>query len=374
MHQTQDSAAQIRTFFEPAVGRWARFSAYEVVDGYIRPCADASYELYDPWTHYYDIRREGKTDETPLESFVYLAERLKFKPARWPEVYVLTDESEGEVLAWCARYGLLGVLPHITHLVTLPTRWDTVPNISAPDAFIVPSVVRFIRTNIGWTARTTSSLMRTEGTPKPGKRGELLPAKFQDGTGVIIGDLRGHQLRIERLDETWSRFFPDVQSDDRLTYQYPMPLSDGFWQQYAEPVADFANAATELLTAVTALRALRPIQSLTEDERYDLAYGRDVLHALVSSVKPVLGFGEDGRPEMRWASGSLIGSIAMMALEDVSQGSLLRRCAVCGRAFATRDARAIYCTARCRRTSQKRASRARAKQREAGMDATSKHD
>ena len=77
-------------------------------EGAIRPALEAGLREYDPWAGFWD-RGSGRVSQPPHVQLVNLARRL---PSPYPEgrSLELTDGEERDLLRWCARYGLLGIV------------------------------------------------------------------------------------------------------------------------------------------------------------------------------------------------------------------------------------------------------------------------
>ena len=108
------------------------------------------------------------------------------RPPKWICSLVhLRRESERRILDWCVKYGLLGILQHRLFQVVLPARNG--------------AQVEYSRTSIGWAV--VERMRENPSTPI------LAPH-------AVVQPLRGVGLTVERLSETWARFFPGVQAED----------------------------------------------------------------------------------------------------------------------------------------------------------------
>jgi hypothetical protein len=282
----------------------------------------------------------------------------------------LSSTGEAQLLEWCARYGLLGVLLHRTAMVTFPPRWE--PADPAPDQRtgkepLWPVQCCDVRTNAGWDARREVPLAKGIHDLKriAKQRGRIIPHKDRPPwcrpAGVIIQGLKTGEWRQEPLTATWARFFPDIPVKNRETYAYPSPGTDKFWRLYAEPIEDFLGAASILRTALEELARSQPWDTASKADRVWIMHGRDLLHVLTASIAPAMFLRRDGIWEQRWIAPSLLGSFAGMALQDLTEQRRLLRCAnaTCRRLFVTAAWQAQYCSERCRYTVQKRGYRQR---------------
>src|SRR5215831_7766031 len=105
-------------------GIWWRFSAYRLLDGYIRPARGAKLTTYDPWSENLNARSKKRAPAYVVLLDLVKAFRLRATMEKGVEQSVLTPESRDALLEWCSRNGLLGVLPHAAVRVTLAPRWE----------------------------------------------------------------------------------------------------------------------------------------------------------------------------------------------------------------------------------------------------------
>ena len=165
---------------------------------------------------------------------------------------------------------------------------------------------------------------------------------------VMLEDVHRGILSVGSLkDEVW-RFFPRVSADQAETYQYPLPLGERFWTEYAEPVADFVLGAAEFARAVRNLNARRKATQLE---------GLRTLHAMTGAVRVALEPGPKRTYRQVWRSPSLLASFALMLLQDLAEQAPLYQCAVCNTLFTSKSRRAKYCSPKCRNTANKRIQR-----------------
>src|SRR6266581_4208348 len=113
-------------------GGWWRFSEYEIHDGAIKPARNAKFERYDPW-EIYGTSEWNTTISRPYQSLMGLVLSLgavfdehtvtwRLRNKRFIEGSLTSDE-QAEVLDWCSRFGLLGILPHLAVTIQLPLRF-----------------------------------------------------------------------------------------------------------------------------------------------------------------------------------------------------------------------------------------------------------
>src|SRR5688572_22191941 len=103
-------------------GRWWKFDRYVVNDGAIQPAPDAQLQRFDPWSMHRKNGGKHRTVPTHYESLLTLSRRLTFTPGT-NSAYLPTEESIDLVKDWCSEFGLLGILPVQTEMITLPPGW-----------------------------------------------------------------------------------------------------------------------------------------------------------------------------------------------------------------------------------------------------------
>jgi hypothetical protein len=349
------------TPFDVITGCWYRFDQYELRDGLIRPADGAVGEWYDPWDDFRLSREPGSTSEPPYQSLLNAMDNVS-----WP----LQPARADGLLAWCEEYGLLGVLPHQVLMVT------TAPAVVSLEPTPVIGLNRCFRTNLrflreqppGWLSVQQQSKPQLENHGGLSKRGqvpqELVPRTWPSPHVLMtsLEPLPGHAPWSEEpLSQTWARFFPDVPQEHWETYRYPTPLTEDFWRQYAEPLDQFARAASILRRAFDGLREDQAANAASAPS-WELPQPRHEawlsINSLVSSVSPALEFSSDGKPHQEWQAPSLIAHFAMMLLFDVTECRRLLSCAACDRLFTAKSPKARYCSDRCRERMQKRRYRA----------------
>ena len=207
---------------------------------------------------------------------------------------------------------------------------------------------QFARTAEGWTTydQRRYSPKYDYVSKKPVRRGKLLPKDKTPGgwpgPNVLTQPLDEEIYRHESFGRAWHRFFPGVPRNVAETHRYPAPLSDPFWEAYAEPVEDFFEAAVQLR------KALALLKDATEAGSQDLGRirrGMDILHALTRTVRPTL-LPSDGVLRQEWLSTSLLGTLAMMALLDLTEQRRILTCETCGGVFVTKAPGTLLALAR----------------------------
>ena len=340
----------------PVTGGWWRFSEYEARDS--PKAARVGPELRD----YFRYIRPTPT-----------AKLTQFDASIGPQdggtavdvdaILKLDLNSEDEILKWCAKYGLLGILPEQASLIRLPARYEVPPGLPDSRTLLRAQVV-YVKTHIGWKGVDKTSIGPKSPVLElePGETAEKyvepegLPASLE--ASVLTTSALFSEEIIERgLAEGLSMYFPDVADDDRLSYDYPMPLSDRFWFEYGESLGSFRNAVIQFRTMLENLKDIWPLDSAPEEALRNLVFGRNQLHAILSA-RPALGLGVDGF-EPKWAFSSLLAMFALAAHMNLVGGKAVRQCQRlrCRRLFMTPVKTKRYCSERCRRSEEKARNR-----------------
>ncbi len=320
---------------------WARFSRYEIRDGYIRPVDQAALEVY---TLSPDLREpDGRTAYESLAEVVQSGRRTV--------TGALTEETEAALVCWCQRFGLLGVLLQQVHTVVFPPQ--VVPDDDPGWAGV--NRQRLLRTSSGWQLLSDTEI--DEGLASAG-----------DGY-VLLRPLVGSEVTSEDITKTWGTFFPSIPPEARSRYPYPHPADERFFRIYAEPIDMFFHAAdllTGALDTVAVAKATKPTKSGLSSTFAEAVHTLSELAGQAgTSFVPM----KDGAVCESWVSPSLLAVLARMALRDLSVGQSVRVCEnrSCQKLYTSAAYQSRYCSARCRQTVNKRAVRraARAKRSKA---------
>jgi hypothetical protein len=169
---------------------------------------------------------------------------------------------------------------------------------------------------------------------------------------ALMMNLNGSVIEEEPLDKSWADHFPDVPYGERVTFPYPHPATQEFWDMYSEPVSEFVLAAWLLVNGLEAINA--------PANRNAPAAGALRLAHLASYGVPYLSRERDGSYRQHWIAGSLLSAMAFMAMEDIA-GNLLHQCLTCRTFFLSEAYQAEYCSPKCRNTMQKRRYRKKLK-------------
>jgi hypothetical protein len=336
-------------------GGWWRFNQYEIRDGAITPGRNATLEWYDPWEIYRRSQWNADT-QPPYQSLVTLGLSLGAvfhkRLVMWQladkrfEEGSLTFSEQTEVLHWCSRFGLLGVLPHTAVTIQLPLRFG--PHVGKGLHFerehvrvngrwirrmiavCTPEVAerhRFLKKDVKLLWKNDPTLGRLV---RKSDRNYRVPTVFFQKQRGLTAD-RDESLPLAHI---LHRFFPEFQ-DEGYQFECPLPLTPEFWKIYSERVEDFIKHAVAFLTAVEPVLSRRP--------RTDLA----PLECLIEPVGTSLSFASNGDVQEQWVCPSLLSSFARMALQDTWAGMRILRCDCCGKPFVTSRYQSLYCSEAC---------------------------
>lgn len=314
-HGPQRTARPPRAAVKVGDGWWPRFSRYEIVDGYIRPTADATLQRYELWV------QPGKAHESLTNIIRQDVDR------------------DAAILAWCREYGLLGVLLHRVERVTFPVSANDDGSQNQATLRRIPQ---------GWQHGGTSSLGEPLNSVAP--------------VGVTLHGLTTTDTSVEPI-EAWTRFFPSIRTDgiDGAAFPHPNnPHDERFWRLYAEPLEDFISAAGVISDAMMTIAAARTDASPSDERRLDpplqkigrydplsdYAFAIAKLNACATSIRLFAQPQRDGTVTIRWRAHTLFASLALSALQNMASGRMPLLCP-CGELFTTTAWQGRYCSTRC---------------------------
>lgn len=341
--------------------------------------ADEESTATEPWLEFEQWRTEKPSEAVaPYQDLLDLAAqcdesvRAEEKQKKLLEREKARPKLEAEITDWCTKHGLLGILPQRIQSVYHQPTWER-----NKSRTLVPTIKSAHRTSLGWQEsstvevdRWTELLQRNLDKLKP-KEGEPVftrnappnwPSDWIEVTPFTMNEMDIAQVikyRRWRNRECPSiastahfdqYFFPAAESGDPLSL-FPLPGSEHFWDRYREPLAEFVIAATRFASGAKAYVQLneRPADALDGDELYAL----DFFQALSRSVG--LGAPAEGQEyaPMTFAP-SLLAAYAYMITLDMARLKLVMVCPECGKLFASRARRVIYCSVRCQSRVSKR--------------------
>lgn len=347
--RTEESFTSVDQLFSG--GRWWRHTEYVLRDGYLRPTANSRLEVYDAWARYRTTRKErAQTADGRDDDWI---------PPYAELVNLHKDLDPRLILEFSRKYGLLGSLLHQTQAVTLAPRW-----VALEDGQLrVPGQRQMIRINTGWIEKRSlfrpSTLGQAVGSPE--LEGTLVPTDQAPDAwarvGVLQRDLRLPDFHFGTVRECWAKYFPDVPAGEAETFDYPFPLSEGFWATYAEPYPSFLDSLQVLSQALWELSHHKPKGEGDAEDEDHVRMGVKLLHTLVAPASASIVPMRDGTFAQQWVCNSLLSSFAMMALHDLTESRRVRACAECGRMFVSQHPKALYCREKCRWVRVKRTQR-----------------
>lgn len=351
--------------YDVSEGKWWRFKRYEVVGGFIRPTRDAALEEYDPWEEYSRSLITKEKTEPPFLSLTQLIDSIDppsgsaTKPAK---------EREQEIINWCNKYGLLGLLPQNSLVAALRARWET-QKVNPPDRpRLLPTTHTLTRINYGWKSEWGAVLDGPDEF-RLSRKDQIVPDEYVpiglQRPGVLERALGGSRFQWTSFTDSWGLFFPDVPLEDRESFRYPIPLSKEFWGRYAEPIQLFRAAAVMFRDTLRVLTSVDGSGSLADAnplEKVRISDAADVLDSFLSPVAPTLQSDASGYWRQTWVCGSLLSSFAMMVFRDLTEGiNRIRSCRRprCRRIYVTSAYHSQYCSDGCRWAAQKQRFRDR---------------
>jgi hypothetical protein len=187
------------------------------------------------------------------------------------------------------------------------------------------------------------------------------------------GEVFGESVTGEHFyqsEDYWKKFFPGRVDDFEM-----LPLSDEFWSAYAEPFDDFLQVARWFANAIDAVGAPEGSPVIEKEElksntgkilrpevRLDRSEAIDRLNRLSSGVTPVVTLNHKDYGQS-WQSHSMLGYLAMQALQDLLGGERILLCAHCGHTFRSAHHSVRFCSIICANRQHKREQRKRDKRK-----------
>ncbi len=340
-------------------GTWFRFQRYELSQGYLRPAKGAALEEYDPWAEYTEQvwNRELVEERPPNLTFLEIGARARQLGA---QAYLSPpDNFIKQICEWCSHWGLLGLLPHQVDRVELAYEGSEPKNLS-----FLPQRTVHIRTDWGWDTQKICILPNERGRTETKVHLRRLDTGWRE-MEPIQGTIPNGQ------EPEWCQYFPSIPEAERATYEYPVPMSKVFWGLYQEPLVRFVRVARELSGIVESLSTLRPVKpqmkqrvtsahvshpvTMSSFHRDQVTANQRDLQHFLACVRPTTVMTDVGDYEFRWLSSSLLGSLALMCLLDLTN-TRIGRCEKqgCGRFFRSNRSEAKYCSSKCKAAEKQR--------------------
>ena len=378
---------------QPETQKWWRWSEYEVTDGSIRPSAGATLDRYAPWANYtWAAEHPARDRKAPYQRLVDVLATIEAEESSDN----LGPAGEEALLGWCKEYGLLGILPQHTQMVMLHPRLarpdsdlEAALRKSSPEEFddddepwpTQPVRCSYLRIGAGWQllvhAEVGSGTMtfshslssdplvtNQEADPPDFGLVDCGPLPHDEdligwpSSGVLSTEGWELGCGILPLESGWSTYFPQRGVDDPVL----PPLSQEFWQHYAEPIFEFMAGARVIRAAMETFAPQEPSNRRTRNpadgtsRAVNRMEGRQSLYALLATVSPIV-VQRAGAFEQSWEAPSLIGMFAAMIMQDLLGGRTFRWCSVCGGVFTSGAHAAAYCSNTCRWRHNKRVAR-----------------
>jgi hypothetical protein len=303
-----------------AIGqRWWRFTRYEIRGGRICPAKGADLVEYDPFAH--SSEAQGKRAMTAYSDL--------FQAVEQGSAGRQTLKRQEALLEWCGKNGLLELLLHGLEWIAIPMGRLAYDTVYSPTA-------------IGWESR---NVLRRE-LFLSGDRPDRPPvARFKTSP---TGEAATYTLD----SEPWMRFFK-VNRRKEKHYFFAPPTSAEFRRHYVEPVDSFVAAARSLKQAAENLEKSREVEA-----KRARRWGERELNSLLSAVGVAVTWDTSTRSYQQvWTTRSLLGTLALQLLEDLSAGRRLASCDVCATVFVGTGSHERFCSKRCYWTWHKRVTR-----------------
>jgi len=339
-------------------GNWNRWSRYDLMNGVVVPADGAELQEYDPWEAFRANVGKYRTVEQPYTALLELHRHLKntesenvrfSRRSRGPQ-----NDADHLILEWCNRHGLLGLLPVLSNSIRLPATISSdehgEPTLEKCHYFRDGGVWlerRFLREPLDAQAIEAEARQLTDERPKP---------------GLTWFEWTSHTYEERALDHVRPFFSATPFSSlgkVRERIQPPCPHFPGFWECYTEPVWEFAYWCEMFALAVDHMSKWEAGGTNVE-RTLEVVDSYWALDGLAQSVAPRFSFNpERNTLDEERVSAGLLGSYALMFLWDRVERRRALRCQNCHAYFVSDEARARYCTPRCRNTAQSRRYRSK---------------
>jgi len=260
---------------------------------------------------------------------------------------------------------LAGIRVHTTEWIRLAPRWAPLEAVGKAPPLLFPTQRHYYRSNVGWKAPQNQTTLKGEKTKiieidESDKyedwAGQLVDSDDTDHpiAGALVQRLFSEQLQFRTLAEALGRYFPLIPPSELESYEYPMPMSDEFWHQYAESVEDFRRAIRGVKEIIKKLAQTGPLELLSPEMVATVLQGRAELHSLLS-VSPGVSLELDGSYTPKWAFSSMLALMGFAIWQKLVAGESLKHCMRlrCRGIFFTKRNNKRYCSDRCRMNEEK---------------------
>lgn len=378
------------------LGEWSRASEYEVRGGYIQPVEGATFDRYDLASEIKKAISSGMSRTPHLELFSVVgnepSETIQVKigskwidlpKAKWDlrtpfsslDSHMRKEVSDA-VCAWCNRWGLLGLLLHQVRRVQFAPRrnkknrqekWGMPIYHFQPRGQLI----------VDWLPLSTREARRRQGRVFLNRIGD-----------ASLGPIGWREEPLSGEDEhgilyEWGKYFPSIAMSKMDKYPYPRPYTDNFWRLYAEPLDDFLRVALLLLSVEHTLKndpgggleLLRESYFIDNPKAYEdgpkkkwsrsehhFAWSAEqaitYLDMLLSATSLTVEPAEGGWLELGWWTGSLLGPIARLVVDDLVDTSRnFFACEFCGGWATSARRETRFCGDSCKRKMEQRRRR-----------------
>ncbi len=323
------------------MGHWWKGTS-RLVDWSLSIVGDDAPETYDLDLEPLRAARPDADKRAPYESLSAVAGELPRRYSSGVPEEPLTKLARRRLIEWTTNFGLLGILPHACTNAVLAPRWAA--GVLFGNAVIQQDTLT--RSGASWRRRVNQSAPQNVPDDEISVVvGDIVPTQYwssgiEEPHALMRTSFLGSELERVALAEAWGPFFPHAaESGSAEDYHYPTPLSERFWQEYSEPLSEFAIAAHFLTETIKG--------AWDTSDPDSSAAGITRLNMALDLTNPYF-YTEDGlSPSM--AHGSLISALAYMAFRDLAEkGRMVKYCELCGGLFTTRLDAARYCSVRCR--------------------------
>jgi hypothetical protein len=344
-----------------------------VMNGAVRPKAEAAPQPYDPWERFGALQGQYRTAETLWGEFVETMRQIEAEVVG----YAPSAKGESLIVEWSNKYGLLGVLPAQAQLIVLPPTYERAEQYFSgfPRRISNRAIIqrRYARVAGSWMvhfephvdleaavtvdeeAAVTKDSDWMPGTEVPEAKWSALD---MEPPRTLLWEWEDLNWKSDERNQRISKFF----IDSRWTNQYPPPLSEEFWKKYQEPLWAWVRAARVFCKAVEFVSQVATARHSGEPAPAQLEHnarkGLWVLNSLANSESHYYEFGASALNQS-WSSASLLSAMAEMFFLDILAGRRALRCSTCQRIFVSNDPRARYCSRKCRNTAQTRRYRSK---------------
>lgn len=333
----------------------------------------------DPWAAYAEYLASSRRHfQPPYADLLGLRNDILFKTAS-REGFDLTLKSKQAIEAWCSKFGLLGLLPHLGREIALSPHWREDSREIVDDhggrlagiggrAQVVYrregglwiSEERWLDADVNEKSPEIAIAGPTDYVDQP-DGGELLDAQWDEKgrprDEALMTMLGAADSYRQPLADAVARYFPDIPPGEERTYDYPIPLSERFWKCYAEPVEEFARAVKFFADSV---------QLAGSRDKAKAHSGLCRLHALIGPITEMPP--TQSRPNRRDGAqpvvvGSLLAAFARMAYQDLRGGARAIICAGCQTVFVSSHYQSRFCSSKCRWKTLKQRQRSKVTRR-----------